>query len=355
LVLAATLATTVYVKLITFPTPAISQASGSQRSAQVVATPLLPATFEPPFAKDYRRPSSVPYPDDNAFTPARQELGRQLFFDPRLSGSGVMSCATCHNPSFDYGDGLPKAIGHGHHQLGRRTPTVLNLAWAELLFWDGRAGSLEEQALGPIQSAGEMNMDLGVMESKIRQVEGYQPLFAAAYPNEPIDRHTIAKAIATFERSVVSAKSPFDAYIAGDQNAISPSARRGFELFNTKANCMSCHSGWSFTDYGFHDIGVADADEGRFVRLPLPSMKHAFKTPTLRYVDRRAPFMHDGSEKTLEDVVEFYDAGGRVKRESVSPDIRPLNLTTDEKKDLVEFLRTLTSPDPEIPVPTLPR
>ncbi len=201
----------------------------------------------------YVRPTEIPFPKSNQYTPARELLGRTLFFDPRLSGSKFISCATCHNPGFSWGDGLPLAIGHGMKQLGRRTPTILNLAWAELLFWDGRAESLEEQALGPIAAPGEMNQPLDKMIATVSSIRGYKPLFESAYPGEPANEKTVARAIATFERSVVSGQAPFDKWIAGDESAISEKAKHGFDLFNTKAACATCHSGWAFTDGGFHD------------------------------------------------------------------------------------------------------
>jgi cytochrome c peroxidase len=304
----------------------------------------------------YHRPAGVNYPADNAFSPAREELGRALFFDPRLSGSNWISCASCHNPALDWGDGLPKAIGHGMKVLGRRTPTVLNLAWAEAMFWDGRMGTLEEQALGPIEAAGEMNLPLDEMEAKLRAVSGYKPLFDRAYPGEPISRKTVARAIATFERTIVSAEAPFDKWIKGEERAMSEDAVRGFALFNGKANCAACHGSWRFTDDSFHDIGVPGADRGRGAVLPdIEVSQFAFKTPTLRNVDRRAPYLHDGSLATLQEVIELYDRGGDVKRPSLSREIRPLKLTPREKGDLLAFLKALTSVDPRAAVPALPR
>ena len=307
-------------------------------------------------AEKYQRPRDIPYPKENFYSSERELLGRTLFFDPRLSGSNWISCASCHNPGFSWGDGLSKGIGHGMKELGRRTPTILNLAWAELLFWDGRASSLEEQALGPIASAGEMNMNLDQMVGKISSISGYQELFKRAYPGESISKETVAKAIALFERGVVSGKSPFDDWIGGNDQAMSAEARRGYALFNEKADCVKCHNTWRFTDDGFHDIGLTSPDNGRGnILKEIEVMQHAFKTPTLRNVDRRAPYMHDGSLGTLEQVIEFYNKGGAVKRQSVSPEIKPLNLTDQEKHDLLAFLRALTSVDKPVEVPSLPR
>jgi cytochrome c peroxidase len=304
----------------------------------------------------YARPGKPPFPADNAWTAAREELGRALFFDPRLSRSGVMACATCHNPGLSWGDGLAVGVGHGAKKLPRRSPTLLNVAWAEALFWDGRAGTLEEQALGPIASPDEMNLPLEELVPKIQAVAEYGPLFESAYPGEGISTTTIAKAIATFERTVVSGAAPFDRWIEGDDDAISEEAVRGFVVFNDKARCASCHAGWRFTDDSFHDIGAPGADRGRATILEgIESMEFAFKTPTLRDVDRRGPYLHDGSEPTLESVVELYDLGGRVKRPSLSAEIVPLSLTADESRALVAFMRTLTSDDAPVAMPRLPR
>lgn len=321
--------------------------SGSSSSARALSRPFL---------AQYSRPADVPFPKDNAYTPAREKLGRTLFFDPRLSGSNWISCASCHNPGFSWGDGLPRAIGHGMQVLGRRTPTILNLAWADAVFWDGRADSLEAQALGPIQAPGEMNQSVGDLAKKLNAIEGYRSLFAAAYPGEPIAPETVAKAIATFERGVVSTPAPFDLWVMGDDTAMSDDAQKGFVLFNTTARCAKCHSGWRFTNDSFHDIGIPGQDTGRGALLKeIDVMQHAFKTPTLRDVNRRGPYMHDGSVATLEEVVELYDRGGMERRPSLSPDMQSLRLTAVEKRQLLAFLHTLTSPQPPIVMPELPR
>lgn len=309
----------------------------------------------PPIAREFARRDSVPFPDGNAYTPARASLGKMLFFDPRLSGSRFISCATCHNPALSWGDALPRAIGHGMQTLGRRTPTILNVAWASTQFWDGRAETLEQQAVGPITAAAEMNSQMDSLRTRLAAIAGYQRLFAEAYPGETITEKTIAKALATFERTVVSGIAPFDRWVKGDARAISAEAKAGFALFTGKANCAKCHSGWRFTDDSFHDIGVPGADSGRGKILGLEDMHFAFKTPTLRNVDRRAPYMHAGTEATLEDVVDLYDRGGRVRRPSLSPEIKPLHLTAAERRTLVAFMHTLTSDDAPVVIPVLPR
>ena len=315
-----------------------------------------PSAYDRTTAKaKFKRPATIPFPKDNLHSAEREALGKALFFDPRLSFASSTACASCHNPSFSWGDSLAHGVGFGSKELGRRTPTILNVAWGEEYFWDGRADSLEEQALGPIKSAGEMNLPLDKMVARISGISRYKPLFDKAYPGENINEKTVAKAIATFERTIVSGNAPFDEWVNGREDAISESAKHGFDLFNTKALCVQCHAGWNFTDDGFHDIGVADGDIGRGKVLPgIPAVQHAFKTPTLRNVAERRPYLHNGSEKTLDDVMHFYNAGGREKRDSLDVNIKPLNLSDSELHDLCEFLMTLSSNDKPVTIPTLP-
>jgi cytochrome c peroxidase len=281
-------------------------------------------------------------------------LGKMLFFDPRLSGTEAISCATCHNPSFHWSDHLKVGRGTQHKDLGRRSPTILNAAFNDVQMWDGRFASLEEQATGPMMSTAEMNIQPDEVVVKLRALPQYQSLFRAAFGEKGITTETIVKAIASYERTIISADAPFDRYVKGDDNAISPEARRGFVLFNTKAHCATCHSGWNLSDSSFHDIGVASDDLGRGPIIGLETLNHAFKTPTLRNIQDRAPYTHNGSEKTLRDVVDLYDQGGRVKRATLSAEIKPLNLTEPEKNDLIAFLRTLTSQDAPVTLPVLP-
>jgi len=300
-----------------------------------------PANTADKIKAEYRRPHTILFPKDNPYTPEKAALGKKLYFDTRLSSGKVLSCATCHSPGFGWGDGLPKGVGHGMKELGRRSPTVVNVAWGQIFMWDGRAGTLEEQALGPIQSDAEMNMPISNLLERIAAITEYKPLFDAAFPGEAIAPATIAKSIATYERTIVSNPSPFDLWIDGQESAISDGAKRGFALFNAKAKCSSCHVGWNFTDDSFHDIGLASEDIGRGKFLPqVVKMQYAFKTPGLREITRRGPFMHDGSMATLEAVVEHYDKGG-VERASRSDLMKPLGLSAQEKADLVAFLRVL--------------
>jgi cytochrome c peroxidase len=223
--------------------------------------------------------------------------------------------------------------------------------------WDGRAPNLEEQALGPIAAAGEMNQDLPGLVAKLSAISGYRALFDAAYPGEGISEKTIGKAIAAYERTILSGESPFDRWRKGDAKAVDASVKRGFALFEGKANCVKCHQGFNFTDNGFHNIGVrelgAEVDRGRFNLKPVKSMYAAFRTPTLRDVELTAPYMHNGIYRTLEEVVDHYDRGGEPSS-ALSPDMKPLDLTQAEKADLVSFMKSLTGKQMAVTLPTLP-
>jgi cytochrome c peroxidase len=304
---------------------------------------------------EYRRPNFIPFPKDNPYTAEKAALGKKLYFDTRLSEANLLSCASCHNPGYGWGDGQPVGVGHQMKVLKRRSPTIINAAHGLIFMWDGRAGSLEEQALGPIQADVEMNLPLDDLLKRLKNIGEYKPLFEVAFPGKGIAPDTIARAIATYERTVVSGRAPFDAWIEGDEKAISENAKRGFMLFNTKAECNKCHSGWKFTDDSFHDIGLKSADIGRGKFLEgIPKAMHAFKTPGLREITRRGPYMHNGSMTTLEEVMEHYNHAG-VERESRSDLIRPLKLSKQETADLIEFMKTLTSDVDPTTVPVIPR
>ena len=330
----------------------VAACSNVVNAPRVAATPAVAASADP-----WLRPAAVPFTEGNEPNTARVDLGRTLFFDPRLSGSDMISCAWCHNPARSWTDGQATAIGHGFKRLGRATPTILNTAYNPLQMWDGRKPTLEDQALGPIGSPDEMNLPLDKMVAKLSAIPGYKPLFDAAYPGEGISQQTVAKAIASFERTVVSTSAPFDRWRQGDSRAMSESAQRGFALFNGKANCSLCHQGFNFTDNGFHNIGVRSLtdteDEGRFAHRKVKVNKGAFKTPTLRDIELTAPYMHNGYYKTLEEVVDHYDRGGDSKA-NLDPNIRSLGLSPSEKSDLVAFMKALTGTPQHIEVPTLP-
>jgi cytochrome c peroxidase len=304
----------------------------------------------------YHRPAAIPFPSDDPYSDAKASLGRTLFFDPIFSGSGARSCASCHNPGLSWGDGLPRAVGASQPALALRSPSLLNIAWIPVLGWDGKFGDLESVAFGPILSPANMNRKEEDLLAALSAIGDYRRAFAEAFPDQGITRRTIEMALATFERTIVSGSAPFDRWIEGDESAIGEPAKRGFDLFNSKAACAECHRGWNFTEGDFYDIGSAQQDDiGRGRLFPdSPKLRHAFKVPTLRDAARRAPYLHDGSIATLEAVIEIYDRGG-VDRPSRSELIRPLGLTTQEKADLRAFLDTLTEDPAPFVQPILPR
>lgn len=285
----------------------------------------------------------IEYPDDDAPSQPEVELGKILFFDTRLSINQNQSCATCHNPDLGFGDGVAAGSGTMGSALGRNTPHIYNLAWGTIFMWDGRKATLEDQALGPIEAVGEMNMPLAQLLPRLNAVPFYQKQFKEVYGSSTITKETLGKAIAAFERTIISDNSSFDKYIAGNKNAMSPEAIRGLALFETKANCVSCHDGANFTDDSFHNIGIKGNDQGRDAIMSSPGMIGAFKTPGLRNTLLTAPYMHDGSLASLEEVVRFYNRGGDSAKHR-SKLIMPLNLNELEIQELVAFLGALTDP-----------
>jgi cytochrome c peroxidase len=307
------------------------------------------------FKAAYRRPTEIPFPESNPYTPEKAALGKSLFFDPRLSGNQNMNCASCHNPSFGWEVSLKSAVGSQNTLLARKSPTVLNLAWGgPHFFWDGRADSLEQQAKGPIENSEEMNLPLQYAVSRLQRIPAYSQWFNIAFPQDGITGDTIVAAIATYERTVVSGYAPFDAWIDGNDTAISQSAQRGFVLFTGKASCATCHSGWNFSDGKFHDTGIATSDIGRAKFDPdNPTAMYAFKTPGLRDVGQRAPYMHDGSAPTLEAVIAGYIKTGTDTR-TRSAGFRLVELDVEECRDVIEFLKSLTGAKQIVSLPVLP-
>lgn len=295
---------------------------------------------------------------DNPLTPEKVALGKQLYFDKRLSGDNTVSCASCHDPNKGWSNGEQFATGVRGQMGGRNAPTIINAAYSYYQFWDGRALYVEGQALGPIQNPIEMDMKLEDLVPKLNAIEGYRKQFQEVFGTD-VTSDGIAKAIAAFERTVLSGNAPYDRFQAGDQDALSESAQRGMELFFGKAHCSACHVPPLFTDLAFHNIGVGmdgeEPDAGRQAHSELLGDRGSFKTPGLREIARSGPYMHDGSLKSLEDVVNYYDKGG-TPNDQLDESIFPLKLTPAEKKDLVQFLKEgLSSPDyPLIEAPRLP-
>lgn len=288
----------------------------------------------------------VVHPDDNPLTSGKVALGQQLFFDPRLSADNTVSCASCHNPEKGWSNGEAVATGVGGHRGDRSAPTVLNAAYHRFQFWDGRAGSLEEQALGPIANPIEMNLPIEECVEKLNRIPGYREQFRQVFGTD-VTAENLARAIAAYERTILSGDAPYDRFKAGDASALSEAAQRGLKVFNGKARCSACHPAPHFTDRAFHNIGVgmsadkvADKgfDAGRQAISKLQGDSGSFKTPTLREIARTAPYMHDGSLKTLEEVIDYYDQGGE-KNPWLDEEMAPLGLTAQEKADLVTFLK----------------
>lgn len=305
--------------------------------AIALALPAHAALVEP-------LPAIAPIPADNSMTPEKIELGKMLFFDPRLSGSNWISCATCHNPVMGFTDRLPRAFGHAMSQGPRNTPTVLNSAFIAVQFWDGRAKTLEEQALGPIQAEVEMKQSLTGAVDNIKKVPEYVALFGKVFGGaDPVTASNMAKAIAAFERTLITPNSPYDRYLSGDKDALDASAQRGFDLFQKKG-CIACHNGPALTDSGFHIIHVpGSVDLGRYNVTKEDSDKYSFRTPTLRNVELTAPYFNNGSVNTLDAAVVV------MGKEGLNT-----NLSAEEVADITAFLRSLTGVMPKIDYPELP-
>ena len=328
-----------------------------------VASLTLVSVFANEDTKKWLRPSEVPQPKDNTITPQRIELGKLLYFDVRLSTSEKISCATCHHPKRGWTDLVPvaKAVGHDGATGPRNSPVVLNTAYQNRQFWDGRARTLEQQALGPIEADVEMNMPLSVLIPKLNTIKGYQKLFSIAYPKSGgiITKEYLAKAIATFERTVVSTVAPFDKYIMGDKDALNQSAKKGFELFKNKAHCVDCHDGFNSTDGSFHNIALNDGELhgkelGRYLTKRRAAWYGVMKTPTLRDVTKSAPYMHDGSVKTLTEATHICGNGGRYEHNVKNKSTYMVNrkLTQADVQYITSFLESLEGPDMELTIPT---
>jgi len=288
-------------------------------------------------------------PPDNPLTEEKIKLGKKLYFEKALSIDGTIACASCHIPEKGFADPDQFSSGVGGKKGNRQAPTVINRVFSTRQFWDGRAASLEEQALGPVQNPAEMGMpSMDVVIDKLHNSPEYVSLFKEAFPPDgAITADHVAKAIASFERTVMSGNSPFDRFKAGDKTAMNEAAQRGYALFKDekKANCETCHVGHNFTDENYNNLGIGmtakNPDLGYFTISKLEGHKGAFKTPTLREIASTAPYMHDGSQKTLEEVVAFYNKGGHPNK-WLSKKVKPLKLAKQDEADLVEFLKALS-------------
>jgi len=285
------------------------------------------------------------WPRTNPYSADKVELGRYLYFDRRLSADETVSCASCHDPQKAFTDGAPVSTGIRAQKGNRSSPTIINRGYSLAQFWDGRASTLEEQAKGPMADAKEMGNTHEAIVEKLKAIAGYRALFAKVYGTDEITIDRASMAIACFERTVLSGNAPYDRYKKGDKKAMTPEQVRGMSVFVEKAKCDRCHEGPNFTLNAYSNLGVgtdkADPDVGRFAVTHDPHDWGVFKTPTLREVEHTAPYMHDGSLKTLDDVVEFYNKGG-IKNKNLDVNIKPLNLTDQDKKDIVAFLKALS-------------
>ncbi|WP_078593980.1 cytochrome-c peroxidase [Evansella clarkii] len=296
---------------------------------------------------------NVPVPEDNPMTEEKVELGHLLFFDTRLSGNDEVSCMHCHIPELGYGDGRATFETFHGEDGPRNSPTVINSAYYTSNFWDGRAESLEEQALGPIQDPNEMNMSLDELIPKLEAIEGYEELFIEAGYGDGITPEAIGYALAAFQRLIVVENTPYDQFLNGDREALSDAEIRGLDLFAGDAGCINCHQGENLSDNDFYNIGLDKDDEGRFAVTGDEEDMGAIRTPGLYGITHTGPYMSDGSIRTLEEVIDFYDRGGDG-HENTHRLITELNLTDQEKEDLLAFLKVLGGEPTMFSKPELP-
>ncbi|AGK53495.1 cytochrome-c peroxidase [Bacillus sp. 1NLA3E] len=298
----------------------------------------------------------IPVPVDNPMTPEVVKLGQTLFFDPRLSGNNERSCATCHDSSLGYGDGRPTLKMYDGSDGARNSPTIINSGYYTSNFWDGRASSLEEQALGPIQNPNEMNQKLDELIQELKGITGYEDLFLAAF-NDGITEKNLAKALAAFERQIVVKDTPYDQFLQGDTTALNQQELRGLSLFSGKAYCSKCHNGPNLSDNNFYNTGLNSEDEGRFALTKKIGDMGKFRTAGLYGITHTAPYMRDGSIATLKEVINYYNRGGGEhpnKSFYLKNFMSPLDLTKQEKEDLLAFLKSLGGNPPIFTKPVLP-
>ena len=310
------------------------------------------------------------HPADNPFSQEKADLGKQLFFDPRLSGSQQIACASCHDPDLAWADGRTAAFGHGRQVGQRNTPTVMNSGYSKSQFWDGRVYSLESQARMPIVNEIEMHSSPDAIAAAINAIPGYRSQFKAIFGVDEVSFDEIAKAIACFERTIVGGRSDFDKFLKGDADALSDAAVRGLHIFRTTGRCLNCHNGPALSDNEFHNIGLTYygrkyEDLGRYKVTKNPADVGKFKTPSLRNVTKTAPYMHNGFFE-LDGVINMYNGGGpnvQPKDEAQkndpnfpvkSPMVRKLNLSARDRADLKAFLESLEEPKLRVRPPELP-
>lgn len=311
------------------------------------------------------------FPENNPYTEEKAELGKVLFFDPRLSKSGQISCANCHDPELNWGDARRVSYGEGRQQGNRNSPSLMNIAYSKVFFWDGRAATLEDQASFPIQDAKEMNFHIDLATKRLNKIKGYKPYFKKAFGKEKLTQQEILKAIATFERTLISPKSKFDKFIAGDSTQLTNRQVEGLHLFRTKARCINCHNTANFTDNKFHNIGLTYygreyEDLGRYNVTKKAENVGEFKTQSLRGVSQNAPYMHNGLFPNLRGVLNMYNAGmPQPKRKesqlndtlfpTTSKLIKKLQLNKSEMDALEDFISSLSTGAYKMRPPVLPQ
>jgi cytochrome c peroxidase len=321
---------------------AAQRESSSLADGQYLANGLLPP---------------VATPNDNPQTDAKIRLGKQLYFDGRLSSDGTISCASCHRPDAAWADTTPVSEGVAHQKGARNSPSIINTVYVIPQFWDGRAMHLEKQAVGPVQNPIEMDLTIAQLECRLHLIPCYVEQFQTVFGAMPTIEN-MAMAIAAFERTIIVNDSQYDKYLSGDKYAMSKSALRGMRIFNGKGHCVTCHSGPAFSDSRFHNLGIGYVngcfkDVGRFAVTKIKSDTGAFLTPKLRNVAKTAPYLHDGSEPNLAALIDLYDRGG-VANPYLDRAMLPLRLTSQEKIDLIAFIESLTGTNPVVVVPALP-
>jgi cytochrome c peroxidase len=336
--------------------------------------PNLDASINKEDFQDIGLLPDVSFPENNPYSKEKAELGKKLFFDPRLSSSGQIACASCHNPELAWTDNITRSFGHDRQNSVRNAMTIINSGYATSLFWDGKASSLEDQAKFPIMDDLEMNEHLHLAVEKINQIEGYKDLFKETFGTAKVTLENIQKAIATFERTLTSGKrSKFDQFISGKSEVYTDQEVLGLHLFRTTAQCINCHNTPYFSDNQFHNdgqtlFGTKDEDFGRYNVTKNKEDIGKFRTPTLREVARTGPWMHHGHFPSLLDVVEFYNLGNPApiqrkylgtERDSLIPVtstlLKKLNMSKEEERALIAFLETLSTPVQRIKAPELPK
>jgi len=331
--------------------------------------PLLDSQIDTSTFRDIGVLQNPEFPKYNPYSKEKAVLGKTLFFDPRLSLSGQIACASCHNPELGWTDNITRSFGHDRQMGKRNAMTILNVGHARELFWDGRAISLEDQAHFPIMDKVEMNQSLTMAVDKIASIRGYRQLFEKAFGEDSVTLQGIQYAIATYERTIKSTKSRFDRFVSGDSAVFSDEEVLGLHLFRTKARCINCHNTPYFSDNQYHNDGqtlwgTKHEDLGRYHVTGDKADVGKFRTPTLREVSRTGPWMHNGNFPTLMDVVDFYNLGNpapiqkkyrNTSRESLLPETSPLlkklHLDQEEKEALIAFLKTLSTPARRVSIP----